>query len=249
MEIDKTKFQPVIKPMRFQTIILPDESFFYDEVTNSRFFTNEYWKTIEQIRCFARKNFTPISQKKFYFFHGINQIGEERLANYFKSKGYEIIRPELLSLTEQLNIMANCESFISTLGSCAHNMIFMNDNSEVLFIPRSCYLTGYQDALNELYNLNISYIDSTFSIFQPANGGPFCYIISKQLKEYFGDEWNGEYKEEDFVIFLSYVKHSQSIGLKESEKAMEYYAPILPEFISQLKKREDLMKKIGVKIN
>lgn len=216
-------------------------------------YSSEYAEIIDRIRNFAQKNFIPLEQKSFYFFHGRNQIGEERVANYFQSKGYAIVRPETLPLEMQLNILANCENFASSLGSISHNALFLKDNVNSIYIPRlPAYehnLNPYQVVIDDMRNLNVTYIDTTLSIFPVAFWGAFCYIISKQLKEYFGDEWNGEYTEDDFVAFLIYAKHCQCACLYEPERIAEYYAPILPEFISQLKKREDLLQKFGVTIN
>ena len=248
LEIDITKLHPIIKPTKFQNIILPDESFFNDEINGIRIFTNEYRETIERIRRYAQKNSTPLDKKKFYFSRssGPNTIGEERLEKYFESKGYAVVVGHKLGLENELNVLANCDSFASTIGSCAHNMIFMKDNSEVILIPRSSHLTSYQEALNDVHDINVNYIDSSISLFQPKTGGPFCYIIGEHLKKFFGDEWTGEYEDEDFINFLLYVKSSLSGGLKPQEETLKYYAPILPDFTTQLKKREDLMKRVGI---
>ena len=96
---------PITSPTKFKNIILPDESYFNDELESTRYFTCEYQETIERIRNFTKKIFSPLPQKKFYFFHGRNQIGEERLANYFKSKGYAIVQPEKLPLEVQLRLL------------------------------------------------------------------------------------------------------------------------------------------------
>ena len=250
LEIDITKLYPIVTPTKFQNIIVPDESFFADEV-GARFFTNEYRETIERIRNYAQKNSTPLGRKKFYFLHGRNkQIGEERLAKYFESKGYIIIDATKVPLEAELNILANCESFASTLGSCAHNMIFMKANSEVIFIPRSSYLAGYQSTLNDLQTMNINYIDSTLSIFRSnfkrKNAGPFCYIISDRLKKFFGDEVTGQYSDEDFIIFLAYAKYALSTNCKQPPETFQYYSTVFPNFFEQLKKRDDLMKKYGI---
>ena len=84
LELDVNKFQPIYHPMQFENIILPDESFFVD--SGERKFTREYCETINCIKNFALKNQTPTSSKKLYYFYGKAQIGEERLAEYFRSK-------------------------------------------------------------------------------------------------------------------------------------------------------------------
>ena len=247
LEVDTDKLIPITAPTKFQNIIFPDESFFLIP-DKGRFFTEEYVETIDRIRNFAKKNFTELSQKKIFFFHGKGEIGEERLAEYFKSKGYSVLRPETFPLEEQLNIMANCTDFASTLGSCAHNMIFMQDNSNVIIIPRYFASNGYQLVFNQIHEMNIDYIDSTFSIFNKDVYGPYCYIISKQLKKFFGDEAADEYTEEDFITFLKYIKNSLSQGLQENPELRKYYSAVLPEFFNELKKREDLTKQFGIAI-
>ena len=246
LDVDISQLRQIVRPTKFQNIVLPDESFFCYPNSATRFFTDEYRETVERIKNYAQKNFTPLEDKKYYFFHGIHQFGEERVAKYFESKGYKIILPFNIDLDTELNILANCESFASTLGSCAHNMIFMKENSQAIFIPRSCYLTDYQNALNDFQDMEITYIDSTLSLFQPENGGPFCYIISDRLKKFFGDECTGEYSDEDFIIFLNYLKYATVKNFPPSDKTQKYYEPILPEFYAQLKSRTDLLEKFGV---
>ena len=226
--------QPITQPVQFDKIILPDESF------TSAYFANEYRETIDRIRDFALKNRTSTSSKKIYFFHGKAQHNEERLAEYFKSKGYEIIRPEKLTLDEQLNLLINCESFASTLGSCAHNCIFLRDDTEVILILRSAKrFTSYQQTLDQVHPLNIHYLDATFSIFRLSNHD-YCYVISEQLKRFFGEKWNG-YEEEDFKTFLQYVKDSMLMGRAVNPNEIKGYGKTFMDFMAQLKRREDLI--------
>ena len=214
-------------------------------------YTFEYSDTIIRIRQFAQKNFKQLDKKKFYFFHGFGkQVGEERLANYFHSKGYDIIQPERLPIDEQLNILANCENFASTVGSISHNTMFMPNGRESILIPRCCELNGVQQVLNQFNNTNAIYIDSTISMFsQGQHGGPFCYILSENLRKHFGDEIKAKYMEEDFVTFLKYLRYAKSRELKENPNELKYLKNILPEFFAQLKTRKDLMKKFGIVIN
>ena len=238
LEVDIARLKPVSQPTRFEKIILPDESFFSDG-TNKKF-TGEYRETIERVRLFALKNRTPTSSEKIFYFHGLRQKGEERLAEYFKSKGYEIIRPEKLTLDEQLNLLMNCRSFASTLGSISHNSIFLRDDTECIFIPREPNnLSNYQIAFNQVHPVNSIYIDSTLSIFCKALFNIF-YMISPQLKRFFGDKWDG-YEEEDFQNFLQYVKRAENSGLPVNARAVEGYGEIFTDFMAQLKQREDLI--------
>lgn len=207
LEIDVNRLQVIKQPTQFEKIILPDEAFFRDN--KSIQFTEEYREMIDCVRNFGIKNRTSTSNKKIYYFHSRReQVGAERLAEYFKSKGYEVVSPEKLTFYEQLNLLINCESFISTLGSCSHNSMFLRDGTKSIIIPRGGdrITSTYQQAADSIHPLNITYIDSSLSIFGKVQYGPFCYIISKQLKEFFGDEFLG-YDEEDFKTFLEYVKY------------------------------------------
>lgn len=247
LEVDTDKLIPITAPTRFQNIIFPDESFFSIQ-DKGNFFTNEHLETIDKIRNFAKKNFTELSQKKFYFFHGKGEIGEERLAEYFKTKGYSVVVGGNIPLEEQLNILANCTDFTSTVGSCALNMIFTPNNTNVILIPRYSAGELYSLPMSQIHNMNVNYIDSALSLFQKNTFGPLCYIISKQLKKFFGDEAADEYTEEDFVTFLQYVKNSISQGFKENPELRKYYSSVLPEFLNELKQREDLTKQFGIAI-
>lgn len=236
--IDPDSLYPIIRPTQFERIILPDNSFY---TKDSRiFFTQEYRDTIEQLRNFAQKNKTPTPSKKVYYFYGRHQIGEERLAEYLKSKGYLVVSPEKLTFDEQLNLLINCDSFASTLGSCSHNSIFLRDNTDVLFIPRAANrFTGYQQALDQVHDLNINYVDSSMSLFGGIHG-PNCLIISEQLKRLFGDKFDG-YAEDDFKIFLEYVNVCRKNNIGIIPKSKEIYGKGFSDFLEQLKKRKDLL--------
>ena len=237
LEVGVDKFQEITQPTQFDKIILPDAS-----INAKAYFTNEYRETIDIVRNFALKNRMPISSKKIYYFHGRRQIGEEQLAEYFKSKGYEIISPEKLTLEEQLNLLINCESFASTVGSASHNSVFLRDGIETIFIPRvkELLFSSYQQILNQVNSVNANYVDSSLSLFKARNG-PFCYIISDKLKKFFGDKFNG-CEEENFKVFLRYVKDSLSKGLAVNLREKQYYDSFLQNFMTQLKQREDLIK-------
>ena len=242
LEIEVDKLYPIYHPVQFENIILPDEAY------ADGFFSNEYRETIERARDFALKNKTETPSKKIYYYYGTSQIGEERLAEYFKSKGYEIVSPEKLTCDEQLNLLINAESFASTLGSCAHNSIFLRDGTECIFIPRAAKrFTGYQQIVDQITNLNSNYVDSSLSVFETFNG-PYCFIISEHLKKFFGDDFNS-YEEEDFKTFITYTKTSMKRGFKKNDDAWNYYLPVLQKFLTQLSKRKDLMEAYGVNLS
>ncbi len=245
LEVDIYRLQPITQPTRFENIILPDESFF---VINGRHnFTDEYRETIENIRSFALRNKKITSLNKIYYFYGRHQFGEERLAKYFQSKGFTPILPEKLTVDEQLNLLINAEVFASTVGSCAHNSLFLRDNAEAIFIPRFANSIYLQPLLDQVHPINANYVDSSMSIFN-VNHDSFCFLISRQLKQFFGDKFDG-YEEDDFKIFLQYIAYSIRTGRTINPKQVNGYGAIYKDFLEQLSRRKDLLNAYGVVFN
>ena len=239
LDLKLDRIHPITQPTQFNRIIIPDSSL---ESHPPGFFTNEYRETIDILRNFARKNRTPTSNKKFYFFYGSNQVGEERVAEYFKSKGYEIItHKQRLNFDEQLNRLINCDSFASPLGSVAHNSVFLREGTEAIFIPRSTgkFLFHHQKIIDQMNSLNANYIDSTLSIFN-SNHDSFCFIISEQLKRFFGDKFDG-YEEGDFKSFLDYVNSPVRKGRAINLHEEQLLGSVFTDFMAQLKQHKDLI--------
>lgn len=232
LEIDPDALQPIEQPTQFDNVIIPDDSFYYSDIRTFSF-TEEYRETINRVRNFALKNRTPSQHKKIYFFYGRHQIGEDRLASYFRTKGYATVTPERFPLEEQLNLLINCDSFASTLGSCSHNSLFLRDGSEVILIPRAANaFTFYQQTLGEVHPLNTTYIDSSMSVFGTLHES-YCFILSEQLKRFFGDNFWG-YTTNDFTTFFEYLKDSMSKGRNINPASKKYYDKVFPDFFMQL---------------
>ena len=242
--IDPNKIKPITQPTKFDKIILPEESFFsiMDKNPWISKFTNEYRDTIDRIRYFAMKNRSPSSVKKIYFFYGHKQLGEERIAEYFKSKGYTIItHKQRADFDEELNLMINAESFAAPIGSCSHNSVFMRDGTETIFIPRYFNaFTYYQQLLDQVHPQNTSYIDSTLSIFKISLDAYF-FMISEQLTRFFGDTLK-DYEEDNFKTFLNYTKNFLELGREINQGQVQGYGTVFSNFLEQLKKRKDLIK-------
>ena len=241
---------------RYDEIVIPDECFMRDEQCEyNRLFTKEYVELVDKIRNYAIEHKTPTDCKKIYYSDSNKrtQIGENVLEEYFKSKGYKIIHPEKLSLDQQLNYLINCESFASTVGSISHNILFLPNGTNVILIPRLNSLNRYQLALNQIHNLNITYIDSSLSLFGRYVGN-FYYFISKQLVSYFGDEIknnNRKYLRENFKNFKKYLSRI-FIYLHDGidETTYDYYfnkTDTAKEYIQQLADFENtfILKRIS----
>ena len=56
------------------------------------------------------------------------------MTRYLSEKGYEIIYPESISISEQVNLFNNAEIVISLHGASLTNIMYMNKNKKVLEI-------------------------------------------------------------------------------------------------------------------
>lgn len=253
---DCSRFLPVRQTVKYQRIILPDESFFTLD-GGRRYFTAEYRDFINCIREYGIKNQRPVPYRNVYFSYAsykrFKQIGEKRIEEYLKQQGYSVIEPEKLTFKEQLNILVQCENFASTIGSCSHNLIFLKDHTRVLLIPRANYLTGYQLALDQVHDLNITYADSSLSLFAAKSpwDGPFYYFISDRLMEYFKDRrkrgrryWLREFR--DFGIYILYGLH---YGQGANADAYRYYSSAAAECLDQYMRadKRTRVKRLAVK--
>ena len=244
-DINPNDLQPIEQPTRFDNVIMPDSSFFRLE-DDEFYFTEDYRATVNRIRDFALRNRTPTSADKVYYFYGRHENGEKHLAEYFKSKGYSVVKPERLPLEEQLNLMINCKSFAATLGSCAHNSVFLRDGTEAIFIPRAANMfmkTKYQHVINQVRDLRANYIDSSLSLFGQLHQD-YCFIVSRQLKEFFGDKFY-KYYTPARKILRAYVEDSLRRGIVTDATTAEYYREPLREFLPQLGRHPYLAAFLG----
>ena len=163
---------------------------------------------INDIRSFSEKEFKDTGLKKVYFtyrkYSVIREMGEYRLEGFFRRLGYEIISPEEYTFREQLNILLSCSEFASTIGSVAHNVVFLRENTKVYLIPRSDFITEYQFALDEICDADITFVDSSLSLYtHPAHpwGGPFYFIISDNLLDLFGKKIKRKNNNRGFFVY------------------------------------------------
>ena len=190
--IDGDSFIALSEITRYSRIIIPDECFYSNEF-GTRLYTREYIDIVDSVRSYATNHLKEDQRfRRIYFSHskhsGINQIGEKKLEKFFKLQGYTIIHPEEYTFKQQINMLANCDFFASTVGSCSHNIMFLPDGASVILIPRANFFTGYQLAIDTLGEKNIYYVDSNLSIYVSNKmpwTGPYYFYVSQKLMDFF----------------------------------------------------------------
>jgi len=234
--IDRTMLKAVSSLVKYRKVLLPDECFFKKE-TEARYFTVEYNNLIKTIKnyCYDKSvgNSEPQNHKKIYFTYSKYKknvsYGEKYLEDFFRNRGYSVVAPEDYDFFEQIYLLKNCDSLVTTVGSCSHNCIFLNDNAELVLIPRTYCLTGYQLALNEVNDLKITWLDSSFSDSVQRNYpymGPYCLGITSNLLKFYGLE-NEKLPEKLYLDMINtYCEYFAKCVVKYRKKntqAPDYY--------------------------
>lgn len=188
------------KPTRFKKIIVPDNSLICsqtDDVDKEEYFyTKEFVQTYKLIKnnIDSYLDNTYSSFKKVYltrtgFKNGLRDMGESSLEHVFKKEGYTIKSPEKLSFVDQVSLMQNCDTIATTEGSISHNAIFCKPQTKLILLRKSYYINGYQAVINEIADLDVTYIDAHNSIpfYQYTKvGGPFYMCITPELERFIG---------------------------------------------------------------
>lgn len=226
---------PIKDITRFNTVYVPDECL-YKLDTDVRWFTEEYRDLVSHIKEYFinKSDETTVKYEKIYFTYSKYKknvsYGEKYFEKFFSALGYEIIAPEDYSLEDQIALLINCKSLVSTVGSCAHNCIFMSRGAELILIPRTYCLTGYQIALNEVNNLEVTWVDSSLSNHVRRNYpymGPYCLAITTNLLKVFGSDANAFSREEYKNMVKTYCTYDIRClwrYRKDNTEAPSYYS-------------------------
>lgn len=176
---------------QFDEVYIPDNCFTASNF--GRLYNNAYVDIINRIKSnvpsgkvlgdkiyFSRTKFSGVSKREY---------GEKALERVFKKKGYTIIYPEDYSIIEQIQMVRQCEAFASTEGSVAHLSLFCKSGTHVTIINKANYLNCHQVTINEIADLNVTYVEAHHSIKAEKEHpwwGPFYLCVNKYLEHYVG---------------------------------------------------------------
>lgn len=209
---DTKNWEQVIVPTQYDEILIPDNSIINDH--EFRYYTEEYRQIINTIKqntktpqhVYDKIYFTRTGEKNVW-----REFGEHFVETAFRKNGYTVISPEKLPVEEQIGLMKNCKTFVSTEGSCAHNSVFCSPDTQVVILRKADYANSYQIMINEFADLDITYIDihhsSKTDKIQPWHG-PFYLYITKNLAKYLKLRYNIPY----WAHFSYWVYRRQAWG-------------------------------------
>jgi len=68
-----------------------------------------------------------------------------------------------------------------------------------------------------------------------------CFLLSEQLKSFFGDKFDADDENDNFKVFLQYVGLAAAKGRTINKSLVQTYGTVFSSFMERLKKREDLI--------
>lgn len=188
--IDKEQITCVTEITQYKTVYIPDDAF----VTQGgrRLFTPIFStikdsilenipevkiKTYEKI-YFSRAKFSDKKKADY---------GEKRIESVFRYLGYKILYPEKLSLAEQITLLQHCNYFATTEGSISHNALFCKRGTHICLIRKVNFVNPYQQMINEMCDLQVTYVDAHLSIFTKPEmkwNGPFFLYVNNNVCDF-----------------------------------------------------------------
>ena len=186
----------VDKPTQFKKIYLADESYWYNSQSDAK---RKYSNYFTYIFDYLTKQIVPENNKpnKVVYFSrtawkkGNPDFGEKFIEDAFvNSMHCEIVHPERLSFVEMVRLLQNTQTLITTEGSISHNALFMQNGTDLIIIRKAGFISYYQLMINQVKNLNVTYIDAHFTHYfydkTAPYYGPFFLYVNKSLALYLG---------------------------------------------------------------
>ena len=176
---------------KFDKVIIPDSSIASSE--NGRIYCDTYCSVLDRIKDQVWSIESNPDYDKIYFtrskFPKKRETGEEIIEDYFRRARFTIISPEQHPLETQFQMVRSCSCFATTEGSIAHLSLFCRPGTKVILINKSNYLNMHQVMINELADLDVTYIQAHHSSCvnpeYPWLGFFFLYP-TQYLRRYFG---------------------------------------------------------------
>lgn len=176
---------------KFDRVIIPDSSIISSEY--GRLYCDAYCTILDRIKShISATEGNPVYEKLYFTrskFPMNRESGEEKIEEYFRRAGYTIISPEQYPVEAQLQMVSSCSCFAATEGSIAHNSLFCRPGTKVIIINKANYLNIHQVMINELADLDVTYIQAHLSSMTNKECrwlGPFYLYPTRYLKKYFG---------------------------------------------------------------
>lgn len=186
----------ITKPTKFHTVYLADESYWYDIKTDKKRTYSTVYKSFFDELC---KRIVPNSNtptQTIYLSRSMWRKGNPDFGEFLieaaikKQLNCKIIHPENLTFSQMVTLLQQTKTLITTEGSISHNALFLQPGTNLIILRKAGFISYYQLMINQLKNLNITYIDAhrTHHFYDKNTPyyGPFFLFVNKALARFLG---------------------------------------------------------------
>ena len=161
------------KPTQFKSVTVPDQA------ARIKFdYTKEFLAPFEHVRSRVR----PSNIKKVFLTRSANVVSLMHLCNqnyfeeFFRRRGFTVIAPETLSLTDQIALITGADEVVTFLGTLAHWSLFSHKGARWTFINRVDGIASRQCLINEAVGLDWCFVSAAMSFLYAEQGGGTCLL-------------------------------------------------------------------------
>ena len=162
--VPKEKLLRIDTVTKFKKIIIPELSY-----VKTSYYTKEYLNMFEKVRnkCMLKHVDEKIRNSKYVYFSRIfyskglraKEFGEKSIEKTFLQNGYLILRPELLSLSEQIIIWNTAKKIVCINGTIPLNVLFSDSNIEVIVLNKTSKPHENLFLVEKIKKADIKYVD------------------------------------------------------------------------------------------
>ena len=142
------------EPTQFDAVIVPEQSYHIG---------GGYTEKARMIYNIFRDSENPKNYEKVYLtktkYPGTDAINEDYFESFFESQGYKIVSPEILSVKEQIALMAGVKQLACVSGTLGHQIVFCQDEVEILILNKNEHPLVTQCWMNQLRKAKSAFID------------------------------------------------------------------------------------------
>lgn len=170
---------------QFSKVIVPRQS-----VRLLSNFTPEYTMIYDHIKNRLLKGQKYPSYEKVYLsktsFHKNTGVNEEYFETFFKKRGFEIIKPEKLSLEEQIYLIASAKWLVATEGTLSHWMLFCSPDARFTILKRRREdIISAQMIINQAKGIHVDFVDISYNFLPTSHTrSVFLYGPTRYFRDF-----------------------------------------------------------------
>lgn len=209
---------PVQHPIQVDKVLIPSYTMSFAESYHPIFQKTCAYVVNEILKSEAIKNYT---QHDYVYFSRTRldtskwkEIGENHIEKMFEDAGFTILRPEAMSLEEQVFIFQTSKCIAGLSGTVMHNIVFSSPSVKFYILNRTCMPNHPQLMINKLYPNEVFLVDvySNITVKHPKDygSGPFLLECNKNVQQMMLDICGKDSVYEKLTV-IEYIKYYLSL--------------------------------------